>query len=82
MRVAIYTGSAVGANPVHAEAARLLATHLAQQGIGVVILSKNGEARLHYDSCLEIKADGKWEVHHELPGDAQGGHEDLRDLSC
>ena len=39
---------------------------LTEQGIGVVILAKNGEARLHYDSCLEIKADGKWEVHHEL----------------
>ncbi len=52
---------------------------LSAQGIGVVILSKNGEARLHYDSCLEIKADGQWEIRHEAVTDAQG---DLRDLSC
>lgn len=52
---------------------------LTAQGIGVVILAKNGEARLHYDSFLEIKADGKWEVHHEPPADAQG---ELRDLNC
>ena len=38
---------------------------LKEQGIGVVVLAKNGESRLHYDSSLEIKADGRWEVHHE-----------------
>ena len=55
---------------------------LSAQGIGVVILAKNGESRLRYDSYLEIKADGKWDVHHEMIGDAHPEHADLRDLSC
>jgi vitamin B12/bleomycin/antimicrobial peptide transport system ATP-binding/permease protein len=55
---------------------------LSEQGIGVVILAKNGESRLHYDSCLEIKPDGAWDVHHETGADIHGGHADLRDLSC
>lgn len=55
---------------------------LAEKGIGVVILSKNGEARLRYDSCLEIKHDGKWEVHHESSSEHHADHADLRDLSC
>lgn len=55
---------------------------LAAQSIGVVILAKNGESRLHYDSILEIKADGKWEIRHESGADAHGEHDDLRDLSC
>ena len=36
---------------------------LTDQGIGAVIFAKDGEARLRYDSILEIKADGKWVVH-------------------
>lgn len=52
---------------------------LTAQNIGVMVLSKNGEARLHYDSHLEIKADGSWNLHHESLMDAQG---DLHDLSC
>jgi vitamin B12/bleomycin/antimicrobial peptide transport system ATP-binding/permease protein len=52
---------------------------LAELGIGVVILSKNGESRLRYDSILEIKADGTWEVRQESPVDLRG---DLQDLSC
>jgi len=52
---------------------------LTEQGIGVVILSKNGESRLRYDSVLEIKADGAWEVCHEEIVD---GHGELHDLSC
>ena len=36
---------------------------LAGQGIGVVVFAKDGEARLRYDSILEIKADGKWGLH-------------------
>ena len=52
---------------------------LTEQGIGVVILAKNGESRLRFDSILEIKADGAWEVHYESPLDAHG---DLQDLSC
>jgi putative ATP-binding cassette transporter len=55
---------------------------LAEQEIGVVILAKNGEARLHYDSSLEIKADGKWEVHHESNSQASADYAELRDLSC
>ena len=52
---------------------------LTEQGIGVVILAKNGESRLRYDAILEIKADGAWEVHQESPVDANG---DLQDLTC
>jgi putative ATP-binding cassette transporter len=52
---------------------------LTEQGIGAVILSKNGESRLRYDAVLEIKADGAWEVRHEAPADA---HQELHDLSC
>ncbi|MEO5915713.1 MAG: SbmA/BacA-like family transporter [Luteolibacter sp.] len=52
---------------------------LSQQGIGVVILSKNGESRLKYDSVLEIKKDATWEVRDEAPVDAKG---DLNDLNC
>jgi putative ATP-binding cassette transporter len=55
---------------------------LKEQGIGVVVLAKNGEARLHYDSSLEIKADGRWEVHHGAASDLNADHADLRDLSC
>jgi len=33
---------------------------LKDKGIGVVVLSKNGESRFHYDGHLEIKADGTW----------------------
>ncbi len=52
---------------------------LTEQGIGVVILSKNGESRLRYDAVLELKADGLWEVRHEAPMDANS---DLNNLSC
>lgn len=52
---------------------------LSVQGIGSVVLSKNGESRLRYDSILEIKADGTWEVSNESVADANGI---LNDLSC
>lgn len=55
---------------------------LAEQEIGVVVLAKNGEARLLYDSCLEIKADGKWTVHHDSNSRASTDFAELRDLSC
>jgi vitamin B12/bleomycin/antimicrobial peptide transport system ATP-binding/permease protein len=55
---------------------------LTAQGIGAVVLAKNGEARLRYDSSLEIKADGKWDVHHEPSSDLHSENADLRDLSC
>ena len=55
---------------------------LTEQGIGVVILAKNGESRLRYDSSLEIKPGGQWEIHHEPNPDMHEGHADLRDLSC
>jgi putative ATP-binding cassette transporter len=54
----------------------------ATANVGVVIFSKNGEARLHYDHCLEIGPDGTWEVIHST-GPATGDDiEELRDLSC
>jgi putative ATP-binding cassette transporter len=52
---------------------------LTDQGIGVVILSKNGESRLRYDAVLEIKDEGSWEVRHELPEEKKN---ELHDLSC
>ncbi|MBC8125880.1 MAG: ABC transporter ATP-binding protein/permease, partial [Gloeobacteraceae cyanobacterium ES-bin-144] len=52
---------------------------LTEQGIGVVILSKNGESRLRYDAVLEIKADGAWAVRHEDAFDMSG---DLTALDC
>ena len=52
---------------------------LIAQDIGVVILSHNGEARLHYDFRLELKAGGKWSLHQESTGEERG---DLGDLSC
>ncbi len=52
---------------------------LGEQGIGVVVLSKNGEASLRYDSVLEIKAGGVWEVRHEI---ALGSTSELHDLTC
>ncbi len=55
---------------------------LSEKGIGVVVLAKNGETGLHFDSCLEIKAGGKWELRWEPGSAASGGHDDLRDLSC
>lgn len=55
---------------------------LAEHGIGVVILSKNGESDLHYDACLEIRDDGGWEILRGPGTDEQGGDADLRDLSC
>jgi putative ATP-binding cassette transporter len=53
---------------------------LTAQNIGVVILSKNGEARLQYDSHLEIMADGKWAIYHETTADAK--QDGPSDLSC
>ncbi|MES2659230.1 MAG: SbmA/BacA-like family transporter [Verrucomicrobiota bacterium] len=52
---------------------------LVKQGTGVVILSKNGESRLKYDSVLEIKKDGTWEVRQEV---VVGHDVALNDLSC
>lgn len=55
---------------------------LTARNIGVVVLARNGEARLRYDSCLEIKPNGKWSLHHETGTDMSEGHADLHDLSC
>jgi putative ATP-binding cassette transporter len=55
---------------------------LTARGIGVVVFAKNGESRLRYDSCLELKPEGKWDIHHEPNPDLHGEHADLRDLTC
>jgi putative ATP-binding cassette transporter len=55
---------------------------LSSHGIGVVILAKNGESSLRYNACLEIKADGSWEIIRDPGSDEPGEHADLRDLSC
>lgn len=52
---------------------------LAGEGIGVVILAKNGESGLDYDARLEIRQDGRWEI---LRKQAAGEAAELRDLSC
>lgn len=52
---------------------------LTAQGIGVVVLSKNGESRLHYDAVLEFKDEGAWDVRRELPRESNS---ELQDLSC
>jgi len=52
---------------------------LTEQGIGVVVLSKNGESRLRYDATMEIKTDGRWDVRYEQALDED---KELRDLSC
>jgi vitamin B12/bleomycin/antimicrobial peptide transport system ATP-binding/permease protein len=52
---------------------------LTKQGIGVVVLSKNGESRLRYDARLEILPNGAWKVSHE---ETPVSHVELRDLSC
>jgi putative ATP-binding cassette transporter len=52
---------------------------LTEQGIGVVILSKNGESRLRYDAILEIKAEGTWEVRRQQSPENKP---ELQDLSC
>jgi putative ATP-binding cassette transporter len=52
---------------------------LTAQDIGVIVLAKNGESCLQYDFHLELKAGGKWEVHHESPA---GGSVNPGDLRC
>lgn len=39
---------------------------LTDQKIGVVVLAKNGESQLRYDVHLELKAEGKWAIHHDV----------------
>lgn len=52
---------------------------LRAQGVGVVVLAKNGESRLHYDAVLEIRSDGSWEVRNEIPREVDSA---LENLSC
>ena len=41
---------------------KLILDLLLEQGMGVVVLAKNGESDLHFDACLEIACDGRWAV--------------------
>jgi ABC-type uncharacterized transport system fused permease/ATPase subunit len=52
---------------------------LTDQGIGVVVLSKNGESRLKYDAILEILENGAWEKSNGL---LAAKKPELMDLSC
>lgn len=53
---------------------------LTEQGIGVMLLSKNGESHLRYDAILEIHADATWDIHRASSTDEP--HAELQDLSC
>lgn len=57
----------------------LILDMFSEQGIGVMILSKNGESRLSYDAILEITPDGSWQVHQKT---ADTDLEPLGQLSC
>jgi putative ATP-binding cassette transporter len=59
----------------------LILEMLAEEGMGVVVFTKNGESGLSYHSCLEIGEDGIWQFHKEHPAHQLAG-EDARDLSC
>lgn len=50
---------------------------LSEQNIGVVILAKNGESRLMYDSHLDIHPDGTWELSHEKSTASDNEQNDL-----
>jgi vitamin B12/bleomycin/antimicrobial peptide transport system ATP-binding/permease protein len=52
---------------------------LSERGVGVVVLSKNGESHLRYDAILELKPDGRWDVRREL---SIQDDSELHDLSC
>jgi hypothetical protein len=60
----------------------MILNKLISQGIGVVILAKNGEAGVDCDACLEIHEEGKWEVMPGSSAKAMANHAALRDLSC
>ena len=60
----------------------MILNKLISQGIGVVILAKNGEAGVDYDACLEIHEEGKWELMPGSSAKAMANHTALRDLSC
>jgi putative ATP-binding cassette transporter len=50
---------------------------LTAQGIGVVVLSNNGESRLRYDFHLELKAAGQWQIHQKSPAETRGNPGDF-----
>jgi putative ATP-binding cassette transporter len=52
---------------------------LSEEGIGAVVLSKNGESHLTYDATLAIAEDGSWQVSHKLSDE---GLEPLGQLNC
>jgi len=50
-------GSALGEKEIS-----IILEMLAEQGTGVLVLAKNGEAHLRYDGVLQLKLGGAWEV--------------------
>jgi hypothetical protein len=60
----------------------MILNKLISQGIGVVILAKNGDMSVDCDACLEIREEGKWEVMPGSSAKAMANHTALRDLSC
>lgn len=49
------------------------------EGIGVVVLAKNGESQLRFDAVLEIHSDGTWSVKRDSAADHSS---ELADVSC
>ena len=44
------------------EQIKLVLDLLLEQGMGVVVLAKNGESSLGFDACLEIACDSRWTI--------------------
>lgn len=50
-----------------------------ERSIGCIVLAKNGESQLRYDSALDLNGDGRWSVRQSLKRDTE---ELLTDVSC
>jgi len=55
------------------EQIKLILDLLREQGIGVVVMAKNGESQLHFDARLELASDGQWSVTRNCAAEERGG---------
>ena len=58
------------------EQIRLILALLMEQGMGVVVLAKNGESGLSFDACLDIGGAGRWGVTRQPAVSHPAGHAD------